>query len=74
LQNRNTTIEDLKSVINNQNAKINEMNEISKVNNNLNEEINSLRKQLLINDLNMIKANKDNSRKDNIDTTRTNET
>lgn len=50
------------------------MNEISKVNNNLNEEINSLRKQLLINDLNMIKANKDNSRKDNIDTTRTNET
>lgn len=50
------------------------MNEISKVNNNLNEEINSLRKQLLINDLNMIKANKDNLRKDNIDTTRTNET
>jgi len=50
-----------------------EQNEISKVNNELNQEINSLRKQLLLNDLNMIKANKDNLKKENIDTTRTNQ-
>lgn len=76
MQNRNIQIEDLRSVINEQQLKIEEQNEISKVNHHLNDEINSLRKQMLLNDLNMIKAKKDNSKKDkdNIDTARTNET
>lgn len=75
LQNRNTQIEDLRDVIQHMHTKILEQSEIENVNSKLKDEINNLRKQLLINDLNALKIKKDQTKSgDKIDTARTNET
>lgn len=56
-------------------SKIVEQSEIESVNSKLKDEINNLRKQLLINDLNALKIKKDQIKSgDKIDTARTNET
>jgi hypothetical protein len=77
LQTRNTQIDDLKDVIKQMHYKINESVETEHLNNQYKDEINALRKQILINDLNNLKIKKEENiikSADRNETARTNET